>query len=56
MTELLTLKKFCRIVEEMAIDILRNVRATGEVNSQKETLKPDKDEIKAERKRGIAVG
>lgn len=42
----------------MAVDILRNVRATSEVKTQKEILQPDpdKDEVKTERKRGIAVG
>lgn len=49
---------FCRIAEEMAVDILWNVRATSKINSKKKILQPDsdKDEIKTERKRGIAVG
>jgi hypothetical protein len=42
----------------MAVGILRDVRATSEVKSQKEILQPDpgKGEIKTERKRGIAFG
>lgn len=38
----------------MAIDIFRNIWATSAVNAKKET-KPNKDEIKTIRERGIAV-
>lgn len=47
-----------RTVEKMAVDIFRNVRATGETVAQKKAVQPGpvKDEIETKRKRGIVVG